>query len=116
MEYVDNEKHFSKKVRAGKRTYFFDVKATKGNDYYLTLTESRKVLKNGEMAFEKSKIFVYKEDLEKMLETLNETVTHIKKELLPHVDFSQFRQEESELAESHTSSYQETGSSELKWE
>ena len=56
---------FSKSVRAGKRTYFFDVKSTKGNDLYLTITESKKVLMNGREVFQKHKIFLYKEDFEK---------------------------------------------------
>ena len=59
---------FSKPVRAGKRTYFFDVKATKGNDYYLTITESkRRVDSNGHFAYDKHKIFLYKEDLEEVI-------------------------------------------------
>ena len=57
---------YSKPVRAGKRTYFFDVKATKGNDYYLTITESkRRIEKDGRFAYDKHKIFLYKEDFEK---------------------------------------------------
>ena len=64
---------YSKPVRAGKRTYFFDVKATKGNDYYLTITESkRRVDTNGHFAYDKHKIFLYKEDFEKFAEGLEE--------------------------------------------
>jgi len=60
---------YSKPVRAGKRTYFFDVKTTKGNDYYLTITESkRKVEKDGHFAYDKHKIFLYKEDFDKFAE------------------------------------------------
>ena len=55
----DNEEVFSKKVRAGKRTYFFDVKATKGDDYYVTITESKKRYEDG--GYVKHKIFLYKE-------------------------------------------------------
>ena len=70
---------FSKPVRAGKRTYFFDVKATKGNDYYLTITESkRRVDKDGRFSYEKHKIFLYKEDFEKFAEGLEEVVKYIK--------------------------------------
>jgi len=59
---------YSKPVRAGKRTYFFDVKTTKGNDYYLTITESkRRVEKDGRFVYDKHKIFLYKEDFEKIL-------------------------------------------------
>ena len=62
---------FSKPVRAGKRTYFFDVKATKGNDFYLTITESkRKVDTNGHFSYDKHKIFLYKEDFESSLKVL----------------------------------------------
>ena len=70
---------YSKPVRAGKRTYFFDVKATKGKDYYLTITESkRRVDTNGNFAYDKHKIFLYKEDFEKFAEGLEEVVNYIK--------------------------------------
>ena len=76
---VDREEIFSKVVRAGKRTYFFDVKATKGNDYYLTITESKKRFgEDGKFFYEKHKLFLYKEDFEKFIEGLDETVNHIK--------------------------------------
>jgi hypothetical protein len=70
---------FSKSVRAGKRTYFFDVKSTKGNDFYITITESKKRPdKNGNgFNYEKHKIFLYKEDFEKFVEGLNETILKI---------------------------------------
>ncbi len=70
---------FSKSVRAGKRTYFFDVKSTRGNDYYLTITESKKRFgTDGKFTYEKHKIFLYKEDFEKFIEGLNEAIHHIK--------------------------------------
>ena len=70
---------FSKPVRAGKRTYFFDVKATKNNDYYLTITESkRRVDKDGRFSYDKHKIFLYKEDFEKFTEGLEEVLNYIK--------------------------------------
>ncbi|TZF82554.1 DUF3276 family protein [Pedobacter sp. BS3] len=72
----EREEVFSKKVRAGKRTYFFDVKATRSNDYYVTITESKKRLEDG--VFVKHKIFLYKEDFEKFAEGLKETVEYIK--------------------------------------
>jgi len=72
----EREEVFSKKVRAGKRTYFFDVKATRSNDYYVTITESKKRLEDG--VFIKHKIFLYKEDFEKFAEGLKETVDYIK--------------------------------------
>ncbi|MDQ3048784.1 MAG: PUR family DNA/RNA-binding protein [Bacteroidota bacterium] len=75
----DREEIFSKSVRAGKRTYFFDVKSTKGNDYYLTITESKKRFgDDGKFFYEKHKLFLYKEDFEKFSEGLNEAVAHIK--------------------------------------
>lgn len=70
---------FSKPVRAGKRTYFFDVKSTKGNDYYLTITESkRKVERDGSFTYDKHKIFLYKEDFEKFSAGLQEVIDYIK--------------------------------------
>jgi hypothetical protein len=72
----EREEVFSKKVRAGKRTYFFDVKATRSNDYYITVTESKKRLEDG--VFIKHKIFLYKEDFEKFAEGLKDTIDYIK--------------------------------------
>ena len=72
----EREEVYSKKVRAGKRTYFFDVKATRSNDYYITITESKKRLEDG--VFIKHKIFLYKEDFEKFAEGLKETVDYVK--------------------------------------
>ena len=67
------EEVFSKSVRAGKRTYFFDVKSTKANDYYLTITESKKRLGNdGTPFYEKHKIFLFREDFEKFMDGMNE--------------------------------------------
>jgi len=71
----EKEEVFTKIVRAGKRTYFFDVKATRHEDLYLTITESKKrVGKEGKMFYEKHKIFLYKEDFEKFMEGLREAV------------------------------------------
>ena len=74
---------YSKRVPAGKRTYFFDVKATRGNnDYYLTITESkRRQDRDGNFIYDKHKIFLYKEDFEKFADGLNEAVAYIKKQL-----------------------------------
>jgi hypothetical protein len=78
-ESSEQQEIFSKAVRAGKRTYFFDVKSTKRNDYYLTITESKKRFhKDGHFFFEKHKIFLYKEDFEKFEESLNEVLDFIK--------------------------------------
>ena len=76
---TEREEIFSKAVRAGKRTYFFDVKATRRNDYYLTLTESKKRFNSdGRFYFEKHKIFLYKEDFDKFREGLSEVIEFIK--------------------------------------
>ncbi|PBQ32270.1 DNA-binding protein [Sphingobacteriaceae bacterium] len=88
LEKNDRGDLFSKSVRAGKRTYFFDVKSTRGNDYYLTITESKKRFgTDGKFTYEKHKIFLYKEDFEKFIEGLNEAITHIK-ENAPEVESS----------------------------
>jgi len=72
------EEIFTKIVRAGKRTYFFDVKATRKEDYYLTITESKKRLgKEGKVFYEKHKIFLYKEDFEKFTDGLRDAVEFI---------------------------------------
>jgi hypothetical protein len=77
-EKIIKEEIFTKVVRAGKRTYFFDVKATRKDDYYLTITESKKRLgKEGKVFYEKHKIFLYKEDFEKFAEGLKDAVTYI---------------------------------------
>ena len=83
LENVENENGreeiFSKVVRAGKRTYFLDVKATRRNDYYLTITESKKRFnRDGRHYFEKHKVFLYKEDFEKFTENLQEVIDFIK--------------------------------------
>jgi hypothetical protein len=76
---TDREEIFSRAVRAGKRTYFFDVKATRKNDYYLTLTESKKRFnRDGRFYFEKHKIFLYKEDFDKFLDGFEEAIEFIK--------------------------------------
>lgn len=70
---------YSKAIRAGKRTYFLDVKATKQNDYYLTITESKKRMgRDGKFFYEKHKIFLYKEDFDKFVEGLKEIIDFIK--------------------------------------
>lgn len=79
---------FSKRVKAGKRTYFFDVRSTKSNDYYLTITESSKKFDDGN--YIKTKIFLYKEDFNKFSDALNETIKHVKNELLPEYNFDEF--------------------------
>jgi len=93
------ESVYSNKVRAGRRrTYFFDVRQTKGEDYYVTLTESTRKF-NGD-GYSRHKIFLYKEDFNRFLEGLNDAVQHVKTELMPDYDYEQFdrRQEEWEKA------------------
>lgn len=108
------EEIYSERVRAGKRTYFFDVKATRGNDYYLTITESKRKPKDDGFIYEKHKIFLYKEDFNKFLEAMNNTVNHVKTELLPDVDFSEFDRDDEEESVSAESVSSED--SELKWD
>ena len=79
MDMNDRDEIYSKPVRAGKRTYFFDVKATRNSDYYLTITESKKKFeKDGSQNYEKHKIFLYKEDFDKFAEGLDDAVAFIK--------------------------------------
>jgi len=83
------ESVFSKKVRAGKRrTYFFDVRQTKGEEYYLTLTESTK--KFDRDGYERHKIFLYKEDFNRFIDGLTEALDKIKNELMPDYDYEEF--------------------------
>lgn len=93
MAYENNEKKmdsvYSKRIRAGKRrTYFFDVRETRGNDYYLTITESRKRFDSD--GYDRHKIFLYKEDFNKFIKGLGEAVDYVKTELMPDFDFDAF--------------------------
>jgi hypothetical protein len=96
----NNESIFSKRVKAGKRrTYFFDVKATRGNDYFITITESKKRFEDD--GYDRHKMFIYKEDFNKFAEALVETVNYVKTELMPDFDFDAFNHlEENEGAQS----------------
>lgn len=99
MTYDNNEKRmdsvYSKRIRAGKRrTYFFDVRTTRGNDYYLTITESRKRFNDD--GYDRHKIFLYKEDFNKFIKALGEAVDHVKTELMPDFDFDAFNHEYDE--------------------
>ena len=76
----DRNEVYSKRVKAGKRTYFFDVKATRANDYYLTITESKRRMDDEGVSFEKHKLFLYKEDFDKFETALLGTLKHIKDE------------------------------------
>lgn len=112
----EREEIFSERVRAGKRTYFFDVKATRSNDYYLTITESKRRYKEDGFTYEKHKIFLYKEDFNKFVEALNNTVNHVKEELLPEVDFTQFDQLGEGEYNNKSSNDSTEVDTELKWD
>ncbi|MDP4267196.1 MAG: DUF3276 family protein [Bacteroidota bacterium] len=107
MEETDNKERrerneiFSKAVRAGKRTYFFDVKATRGDDHYLTITESKKHFRDdGNFTYEKHKIFLYKEDFEKFANGLNDVIHFIKTGQKPIEEFnSPFENDPEEFKE-----------------
>ncbi len=97
MAYENNENNgerkmesvYSKRIKAGKRrTYFFDVRETRGNDYYLTITESRKRFDSD--GYDRHKIFLYKEDFNKFVKGLSEAVDYVKTELMPDFDFDAF--------------------------
>ena len=98
-ERVGGEGVFTKSIRAGKRTYFFDVRITRGNDYYLSITESkRRIGTDGKYVYEKHKIFLYKEDFEKFVQGLNEVVNYVnvhnssKEELVPKEEETDYTQ------------------------
>ena len=88
---------YSEKIRAGKRTYFFDVRSTRSSDYYITITESKRRY-NGR-GYDKHKIFLYKEDFNKFLASLNKTVDYVKTELMPDYDYDEFDRREREYQE-----------------
>lgn len=102
MAYENNDKKmesiYSKRIRAGKRrTYFFDVRATRGNDYYLTITESRKRFNDN--GYDRHKIFLYKEDFNKFIKALTEAVDYVKTQLMPDFDFDAYNHDD--LADEH---------------
>jgi len=89
------ESVYTAKVKAGKRrTYFFDVRKTKGEDYYITLTESTKKFNSD--GYERHKIFLYKEDFNRFLSQLQDTIDHVKKDLMPDFDYEQFEKRQAE--------------------
>ena len=107
-----NDAVYSNKVRAGKRrTYFFDVRQTKGDDYYVTMTESTRNFDDG--GFKRHKIFLYKEDFNRFLAALEDTVDHIKTELLPDYDYDEFtrKQEEYEKQKAEEDNQKDSSSS-----
>ncbi len=99
MAYENNEQKiesvYSKRIRAGKRrTYFFDVRATRSNDYFLTITESRKRFNDN--GYDRHKIFLYKEDFNKFIKALGEAVDYVKTDLMPDFDFDAFNHDNYE--------------------
>jgi len=89
------ESVYTSKVRAGKRrTYFFDVRKTKGDDYYITLTESTKRF-NGQ-GYDRHKIFLYKEDFNRFHNGLTDAINHVKTELMPDFDYEQYERRQAE--------------------
>jgi hypothetical protein len=99
VAYENNEQKiesvYSKRIRAGKRrTYFFDVRATRSNDYFLTITESRKRFNDN--GYDRHKIFLYKEDFNKFIKALTEAVDHVKTDLMPDFDFDAFNHDNYE--------------------
>lgn len=112
LDNVDSEKNFrnndsvfSKKVKAGKRrTYFFDVRETRGNDFYLTLTESTRRF-NGD-GYDRHKIFLYKEDFNRFISGLEDTIDYIKTELMPDYDYDEFTRKHEEW-EANNAAYNE---------
>ena len=97
-KYENNDKKmesiYSKRIRAGKRrTYFFDVRATRGNDFYLTITESRKRFDDN--GYDRHKIFLYKEDFNKFIKALGESIDYVKTDLMPDFDFDAFNHDEN---------------------
>jgi hypothetical protein len=104
------ESIYSKRIRAGKRrTYFFDVRATRGNDYYLTITESRKRFDDN--GYDRHKIFLYKEDFNKFIKALGESVDYVKTDLMPDFDFDAFNHDEIPEDGGHENSQKSTSDS-----
>jgi len=90
-----SESFYSKKIKAGKRrTYFFDVRETRSNDYFITITESKKRFNDD--GYDRHKMFIYKEDFNKFLAALTDTINHVKTELMPDFDFDAFNHNEEE--------------------
>ncbi len=112
-ENANREDIHSKVVRAGKRTYFFDVKSTRGNDLYLTITESkRRYLDDGKFSYEKHKLFLYKEDFDKFSEGLTESIEKIAE--LRADESSIYSQTENDHSSDHKAKAEENVSAEVE--
>lgn len=116
---MENEKNFdsiySKKVKAGKRrTYFFDVRQTRGEDYFVTITESTKNYQGD--GYQRHKIFLYKEDFNRFVSQLNETVDHVKNELMPDFDYEQYERRQAEWeAQQEENPTEKTSEDDMNW-
>jgi hypothetical protein len=117
VEYEDRGKFdsvYTAKVKAGKRrTYFFDVKKTKGDDFYISLTESTKKFNSD--GYERHKILLYKEDFNRFLAQLQETIDHVKKDLLPDFDYEQFEKRQAEWEASQSEENKKEDTDEVAW-
>ena len=88
-----SESLYSKRIKAGKRrTYFFDVRSTRGNDYFITITESKKRFDDN--GYDRHKMFLYKEDFNKFLAALTDTINYVKTDLMPDFDFDAFNHDQ----------------------
>ena len=89
----NNESLYSKRIKAGKRrTYFFDVRSTRGNDYFITITESKKRFDDN--GYDRHKMFLYKEDFNKFLNALTDTINYVKTDLMPDFDFDAYNHDQ----------------------
>jgi hypothetical protein len=117
VAYDNNDKRmesvYSKRIRAGKRrTYFFDVRATRSNDYYLTITESRK--KFDQDGYDRHKIFLYKEDFNKFLKALTEAIDYVKTDLMPDFDFDAYNHDNEGENNNHSGYVENTAVEEVE--
>ena len=118
-----NESLYSKRIKAGKRrTYFFDVRATRGNDYFITITESKKRFDDN--GYDRHKLFLYKEDFNNFLVGLTDTINYVKTDLMPNLDFDAFNHDQeneegavvgADSTSSVISEAEESGSSVDEW-
>lgn len=104
---MEQEEIFSKVMRAGRRTYFFDVRSTKAGDYYLTITESKKFTNDdGSFHYKKHKIYLYKEDFSEFQDSLNDMIQYIidekGNEVISERHQKDFKKEETETEETNS--------------
>jgi len=120
MEGMDNKENgavFTKLVKAGKRTYFFDVKATRHGDFYLTVTESKKRFSDdGRFTFEKHKIFVYREDIEKFTEALRDTFDYIQSQPAQENSYQHYPSSRNESPQDNSDAPQQPGFTDVSFE